>query len=263
MEGPTGIGPGKIAVRIMGTLTVSVHGCPLRNAEVGSRKGRRLLAALAVRPGHWPVDDLTDVVWGDAPPRDPAANVATLVSRLRRSLGTDAIIGTRSGYRLGDVTRTDLLLAADLVREAETRLKSDRPAAALMAAWRATHLLDRGFVLPEYPTAQWAHPARTQRAQLVRQAWHTAAEAALRMDDVSSALSAAEAALAADSLDETACRLVMRAYQAAGLESRALLAYQRLRMTLANELGVDPAPVTRDLHQAILRDTGQATRTAG
>ncbi|MET0238083.1 MAG: BTAD domain-containing putative transcriptional regulator [Kibdelosporangium sp.] len=231
---------------------------------MSSRKGRALLACLAVRRGYQSIDRLTAVVWGDEPPRDPAANIATLVSRLRGSLGAATILGGRTGYRLSEDVEVDLTQAADLVADAERRIGAGQPAAALMAAWRATHLLDRGFVLPEYPDAEWAGQARAQRAHLVRQAWHAAAEAALHMHDVSSARSAAEAAMAADAFDEAACRLLMRAHQAAGQISKALQAYQRLRITLASELGVDPAPATRDLHVAILRDTtAAATQTAG
>jgi DNA-binding SARP family transcriptional activator len=260
----SGVAPTGVNVRVAGGLAVSVHGCALKDTEVSSRKGRALLACLAVRGGHQSVDRLAAAVWGEAPPRDPAANIATLVSRLRGSLGASAILGSRTGYWLGDEVRIDLVHAAELVDEAERRIKAGQPAAALMAAWRATHLLDRGLVLPEFPDADWAEPARTQRACLVRRAWHSAAEAALHMHDVSSARSAAEAAIAADPFDEAACRLLMRAHEADGRTSTALQVYQRLRITLANELGVDPAPATRDLHVAILRQTtAVATPTAG
>ncbi|MBP2329873.1 DNA-binding SARP family transcriptional activator [Kibdelosporangium banguiense] len=256
--------PAAISVRLAGGLAVSVNGSALKDAEISSRKGRSLLACLAVRRGYQSVDRLAAAVWGERPPRDPAANIATLISRLRGSLGASAILGGRGGYRLDDEVRIDLDQAAGLVGEAERRISAGQPAAALMAAWRATHLLDRGLVLPEFPDADWAEPARTQRTHLVRQAWHAAAEAALHMDDVSSAQSAAEAAMAADAFDEAACRLLMRAYQAAGQTSKALQVYHRLRMTLAHELGVDPAPATRGLHVAILRETtAVATPTAG
>jgi DNA-binding SARP family transcriptional activator len=236
----------------------------LKDAEVSSRKGRALLACLAVNTGYQSADRLAAAVWGDALPRDPAANIATLVSRLRGSLGVSTVLGGRSGYRLSDEVRIDLVHAAELVDDAERRITAGQPAAALMAAWRATHMLDRGYVLPEFPDADWAEPARTQRAYLVRRAWHSAAEAALHMHDVSSARSAAEAAIAADPFDEAACRLLMRAHEAAGEISRALQVYHRLRMTLAHELGVDPAPATRDLHVTILRQTtAVATPTAG
>jgi DNA-binding SARP family transcriptional activator len=46
----------------------------------------------------------------------------------------------------------------------------------------------------------------------------------------------------------------MRAYHMAGEPARALSAYERLRTTLATELGIDPSAPTRDLHVAILRE---------
>jgi DNA-binding SARP family transcriptional activator len=45
----------------------------------------------------------------------------------------------------------------------------------------------------------------------------------------------------------------MRADHAAGEPARALQTYERLRTTLATELGVDPAPATRAVHMTILR----------
>jgi DNA-binding SARP family transcriptional activator len=65
---------------------------------------------------------------------------------------------------------------------------------------------------------------------------------------------AAQAAVHSDPFDEAAHRILMRAYDAVGEPVRALTAYQRLRRVLADELGVDPAPPTRDLHTRILRD---------
>jgi Bacterial transcriptional activator domain len=54
-------------------------------------------------------------------------------------------------------------------------------------------------------------------------------------------------------LDEAAWRAVMAAHTAAGEPAAALAAYGRLRQTLAEELGTDPAPESQALHLAILR----------
>jgi DNA-binding SARP family transcriptional activator len=45
----------------------------------------------------------------------------------------------------------------------------------------------------------------------------------------------------------------MRAYAASGEPARALHAYHQLRGFLADELGLDPAPATRELFVTILR----------
>lgn len=66
------------------------------------------------------------------------------------------------------------------------------------------------------------------------------------------ALAHADATTTVDPLDEAAWRAVMAAHTAAGEPAAALAAYERLRQTLAEELGTDPAPESQALHLAIL-----------
>jgi tetratricopeptide (TPR) repeat protein len=66
--------------------------------------------------------------------------------------------------------------------------------------------------------------------------------------------------MAADELDEPAHRLYMSASAAGGEHARALLAYEALRERLSTELGTDPAPQTRELHLAILREDAGAAK---
>ncbi|MFB9880294.1 AAA family ATPase [Planobispora siamensis] len=245
----------EIELRLVGTLAVSRAGAVLPSAAVGSRQARTLLALLAVRRGRLvPADGIAEVLWDGAPPSRPAQNLATLVSRLRMTFGPDVIVGGRGGYRLGPRVAVDLDRAAALAGEAETRLTGGEPALALAAARGAADMLAAAGVLADQPDALWAEPARTSQAELLRRARHAAAEAALQTRNPAEAVAAAEAAIRADPLDEAAHRLLMRAHEAAGEAGRALAAYERLRSTLAEELGADPARATRDLHEAILRE---------
>ncbi|MFH8251287.1 ATP-binding protein [Microbacterium sp. B2969] len=75
---------------------------------------------------------LSEDLWPDDPPEDPRAALQSLVSRLRRSMGADAVESTPGGYRLS-MTRdeVDVTRFQDLVAEARTR--SDPTAAADIA----------------------------------------------------------------------------------------------------------------------------------
>jgi DNA-binding SARP family transcriptional activator len=221
---------------------------------VGSRKARTLLALLGARAGRVvTMDHVVDALWAGAPPRRPEANVATMVSRLRAVLGKEIVVGGRAGYRLGDRISVDLHEAAALSAAAEDCVRQGDARRGLPAAERAIELLDRGPALAEHPTAHWAETARTIQEALLRRARHTAAESALRADAPARAQLLAESALTADPLDEAAYRLFMRASMANGEPARAMVAFQRLRSTLAAEFGADPAPATSDLYVTILR----------
>jgi DNA-binding SARP family transcriptional activator len=241
-----------VRLRLAGEFAVWHGGRFLTPADIGSRKARTLLAFLAVqRRGPATVDRIAEVLWDAAPPKRPAANVATLVSRLRAVLGSDVLVGGRAGYRLSDAVSVDLYDAAKLVNVAEARLAGS-PSSALASALAAVELLG-GEVLADEPLSEWADPIRVWSLQLMRRARHVTAEAGLRTGEVRTAKAAAEAALLADPLDEASYRHLMCVHQATDEPARALQVYEQLRNALASELGTLPALASRDLHAAILR----------
>ncbi len=256
-SGPAGsVSASYVELRLAGTFRVVRDGTELTDAEIGSRKSRTLLKLLTVElPDLVPVDRIVDVLWPDERPAAPEQNVATLVSRLRAVLGADLIQGGRAGYRLaaGPGIMVDLDAAARFCDQAEGKLAT-ATAVALAAAERAHELLSAGTVIGDEPYADWADPARERMRELLRRVRLAAAEAALATGDPRRAAGYAEAAMAADPLDEAAHRWYMSASVAAGEQAKALAAYEKLRRRLGRDLGTDPAPQTRELHLAILRE---------
>ncbi|MCU1346172.1 MAG: putative DNA-binding protein [Acidimicrobiia bacterium] len=191
---------------------------------------------------HW--------LWGEHQPAQPGDQVAVLVSRLRSVLGADRVRRSDAGYSL-DLQWVDVDALAELVEEAELRRRAGAIPAARAAAAAALALL-RGPLLADEPDPWWAEAEQARVLRLVARAHHVAAAAALDSGDPRAAIEHGEGALAGDPYDETALRLLMRAYAASGRTASALARYASTRQQLAEDLGLSPAPETEALHLSLL-----------
>lgn len=239
---------GPLRLRLLGGFEVE----GLDAAALGSRKARLIVKRLAVDAGSpVAVDALVDTLWPDA--SDPDNQLAVLVSRLRKVLGSERLVRSEAGYQLR-ADWVDLIELAERVAAAEQRLESS-PTAARAAAVAALTLA-RGELLPEEPDADWARAPRAAAHRLVARARATGAEAALRVGRPAEAVETAAAALSADPYDEVALRLLMRAHLAAGTPARALAAYAEVASKVSADLGVDLAAETQRAHAEALAATG-------
>ncbi len=245
----------QVRIRLCSVLTVETADRTLTGRDLGSRKARTLLALLASERGRMvPLDRVVDALWASAPPADPAANVATLVSRSRRLLGEGVLAATGRAYGIAsDACTVDLDEAGALTDEAAGRLAAGEPALAAAAARRALDLLGSPPALPDEPDADWVLRVRRQADDLRRRTRHLLAEGVTASEPAEAAGVAADA-VAADPYDERAVRNLMRALVGEGSAAAALSAYDELAARLRDELGIDPAADTSRLHLAILRE---------
>jgi DNA-binding SARP family transcriptional activator/tetratricopeptide (TPR) repeat protein len=233
----------------------------LTASELGSRKARTLLAALALARGApVGVDRLVEVVWGDEPPARPADQLGVLVSRLRRVLGAGSIPRLGDGYALR-AGWLDLAELEERTADAAARLRSGAPGAALASA-RAALALAGGELLGD-ERGEWAELERRRVERLLADLALVAGEAALAVGEPLAAAGTAERALARDPYDEAALRLLMRAQVAAGRPGSALAAYARVSAALADDLGTSPSEETEALHTRILRGQEQPPAAHG
>lgn len=249
---------GPVRLRLSTTLVVEAGGRERSGREIGSRKARTLLALLAAERGR-PVatDRIVDALWHDAPPSDPAANVATLVSRIRRTLGPSLVVGLPGAYRLDGHWVLDLADAERWCAEAAARLVAAEHALADSAASAALDLLGAHVVLLDEADDDWVLEVRGQVDALRRTARRHRVAALLHLDP-DTAVRVATEGVVTDPYDEQAVRDLMRALAADGRVSGALRAYDRLARTLREELGTGPDRATEALHLSLLR-TGTAT----
>ncbi|MGD9986182.1 BTAD domain-containing putative transcriptional regulator [Pseudonocardia sp.] len=228
-----------VAVLLLGPVAAQVDGRPV---DVGPPRRRAVLAALAVHDGPLSVERLVALLWGDAPPPTAATMVHGAVAGLRRTLGAGSVVTRDGGYALPgvgtDVGRVEGLLAGAAVPDVDAWAEA-------LGEWRGPELdgLDHAF----------ARAAADRFAALrldCTQRWAQAALAAGHHREVPARLAPV---VAAHPLCEQLVALLMAALHRGGRRSEALAVGRRLRVALADELGVGPGPEVRRAEEAILR----------
>jgi DNA-binding SARP family transcriptional activator/tetratricopeptide (TPR) repeat protein len=228
-------------VCVLGPVEVSVEGRPV---AIGAGKPRALLALLALNAGSTIAGErLIDGLWGEEPPATAAKMVQVYVSQLRRALaaaGDGAEIVTRGrGYelRLGsgevDAHRFERLVARGAPREA-------------LALWRGSPLDD----VAEEPFAA-AEIRRLEELRLA--AFELAIEHDLAAGRHRQVIGELEGLVREEPLRERLHAQRMLALYRSGRQADALEAYRDARAALVEEIGVEPGPDLRRLHEAILR----------
>ena len=237
-----------VRVRLLGPVDVVV-GDAVR--PVSGLRRKAILATLSLRAGEIvSTDRLADIVWGDDLPSTPVNTLQSHVSHLRTVLGSRAaILAKPPGYVLdvGD-EGTDARLAERLLRRAARlpdpvqRVRELREALAL---WRGSPLADLAGIA-------WLED-QADRLDLLRERIRQAlAEARLAAGEHAQLVPELEQMVADHPLNERIGGQLMLALYRGGRQADALAAYQRLRATLNEQLGIDPNRTLRDLEMAIL-----------
>ncbi|MEU8222249.1 BTAD domain-containing putative transcriptional regulator [Kribbella sp. NPDC048915] len=238
---------------MLGPLAMwAADGTPL---DIRGVRLRGLLARLALSAGRpVGVETLVDGLWGS---EAPSANaLQSLVSRLRASLpATESSVSVQSGPAGYTLTLgpdcVDALQFAELVRRGRGLLTSD-PEQAHALLTQADKLW-RGEALADLKDLPFAAIEADRLAELRLAAREDLAEAAVSCGRARDLIGDLEHLAANHPLRERIHELLIRALYADGRQAEALAAYERIRTTLADELGADPGTRLRDLHVAVLR----------
>ncbi|WP_033262395.1 BTAD domain-containing putative transcriptional regulator [Amycolatopsis vancoresmycina] len=247
--------------RILGTLEVRAHEDRI---TLASPRQQRALAALLLNANSVvPVERMIDALWEDEPPVTAAKQVRNSVSALRSRLGEAgaSIVTDGPGYRLlADAEDLDALrfrrhvaAARGLAGQAKLADAVEEAGAAL-ALWRGpaldglrtTTLAGRAAVLDE------------QRAEAVelRAGWQ------LRLGETEEVVRTLTEFCGEHPIRELSHLLLMRALAEEGRYAEASTLFHGLRGRLADELGVDPNPELRRLHDRILAEAAPAEPAA-
>ena len=190
----------------------------------------RLLALFALRPGPHGREAAAALLWPGSARPAARANLRTAVWALRKAVGDDPLIASRTAVGLRpDAVTVDL---------AECR---GRAAAGDVAA---AAVLCRVELLPGF-AEDWAEAARRQQRAELAEALASRSAAAERDGDPAAAARWSRLRCELDPLDEVAHADLVRQLAAAGDRAGALVAGRAASDRLRSELGVRPGPALR------------------
>lgn len=226
------------------------------DAEIalGGSQRRSLLAVLLVDAGVVvPAERLVDALWPVHPPMSAGQTVQSHVSHLRKLLGADRIETVAGGYRLVvDEAEVDAIQFEREFERGRLLAGSGDPAAA-------TSVLDtalgrwRGHAFEDAEGSERAVAESARLEGLRTSALELLLDARLALGQHDRVAADAEAAVLRWPLRERLWASLITALYRCGRHADALSAYQRLRVTLAEELGLEPSPSLVDLEARILR----------
>ena len=220
----------------------------------------RLAFAYLVAERNRPVakPELVDLLWPMAVPPSSDTALSAIVSKLRGILRTcglnpaTALASAAGCYELrlpGDIW-VDIEAAADAIHEAEAAMRAGDPASAYGPSAVAHHIARRPFFPGENGT--WVDARRERLRGILLRALECRAAVYLWNAEHSLAVEAAREVVALEPFRETGHQLLIRSLAASGNTAEALLAYERCRRLIAEELGVDPSRQTKAVYEEVL-----------
>lgn len=229
---------------------------PLRGVSA-----RTVLASLALRVGAvMSVDELSEALWEEDPPVGATANLQSIISRLRRGLGSEVLETVSPGYRLvPDCVSTDICELEVVLSNSATSQPPDAVGSARFAPneWDAEPLAD-------VAETAWFLPDRARLAELrlaARDRHNQQLMAAGRLDE---ALIGLRGATAEVPLRESTQRLLAEALHRLGRDAEALRVINGFRHALIEQTGLDPSPALHELEQRVLAgNPSQRSRGSG
>ena len=240
-------------MQLCGTFAVELRGRDV-TADLPGRQGRALFAYLVLDRAHpVPRRTLIDALWPECPPPSAGGALSALISKLRAVVGPDVLRGrTELALVLPQPAQIDVDAALAALHTAESALTTGRWRRAWFGGL-AAQFVARRPLLPEV-TAPWVDGWRRRLAEVRVRGLECYATACLELggSELPGAERSARELVDLAPLRETGHLLLMRALAATGNTAEALAVYARLRSTLRDELGVDPARDIQALHRALL-----------
>jgi len=244
-----------VQFHVLGPLEVTHGG---QTVALGGVRTRAVLAMLLIDANRVvAADRLVDELWPAHAQERGAANLQVRLSELRRAFRSvgeaDRLVTRPPGYMLlATAGELDVLRFEQLVTEGREAIAGGDPIRAValldqsLALWRGPALADLG-------DGQFASVERARLEERRLGALESRIEAQLACGRHDETIAELETLTAAHPLRERLWHHRLLALYRCGRQADALSAYRELRAMLTEQLGIEPGPELRELHDRILR----------
>jgi DNA-binding SARP family transcriptional activator len=236
-------------IELFGGFRAAVGTRVVPDAEWSRRKPAAVVKLLALAPGHrLQREQIMDLLWSDLAPSAAGANLRKAVHLARRVL--ESAEGARlivSAGELLSLTPDGVWVDVDAFRAAVARARRSGDPGAYA---EAVELYGDGL-LPEDRYEDWAIERREELQLEFVEALEELASLLEARGDLEGATRAVRRLVAEQPLREEASARLIQLHALAGRRDEALAVYQRLRESLAVQLGREPSAEMERLHEEV------------
>jgi DNA-binding SARP family transcriptional activator len=247
---------GESRIQLCGRLVVKLDARRVEDALPGAN-GRLLFAYLVLnRARRMGRDELLMALYGEQAMPDHHPRLSVLLSKLRRIIGAELLAG-RSEIELvlPPGAFVDVEAALEAAHRAESHIAGGEWAEAWGPAGVAYHVANRPLLQgQERPWLdEWRR--RLDDVRLRGLECFAAARLGLGGSALPQAEDCARRLIELAPYRETGHRILMETLERRGNVAEALLAYDRLRVLLRDDLGIVPTPAMQGIHRRLLGET--------
>ncbi|PWK69386.1 DNA-binding SARP family transcriptional activator [Streptomyces sp. CG 926] len=251
----------RFVFRVLGPLLVQTDDGPLR---INGRRQVTVLAMLVLYADRIvSVDTLVDAVWPESPPATARNQIAICVATLRKTFKqagvTDLLITSPPGYLLAKgehrIDVQEFLERAEQGRDAARHGRTEQACAQLeeaLSIWRGSAL--------DEPSGSRLEAETTRLEQMRLALMEERAGLMLQLGRHRALTGELAELVARHPLREQCREHLMLALYRSGQRAEALEVFLDGRRLLTEQLGIEPGPGLRQLHELILRDSPELTR---
>jgi DNA-binding SARP family transcriptional activator/predicted ATPase len=255
-----------LQIHLLGAFEVALDGVPFTNQDWRSQQTRAIARLLLARRGQVVLSDqILEIFWPDESPEPARKRLHVRISQIRAALGDKkTLLQTVDGGYLFKTDPTcqvdaDQFLAA--VEQGRREQDAGRQQEAI-AAYEGARALYRGDFLAEDLYTDWTLADREYYRERFLAVLMELSECYAQQGRYRLAIARCQQALGRDALRESIYVRLMLYHYYAGERDQALRTFERCRQVLADDLGVEPLPVTLFLADQVQAGTLWASTEA-